>query len=59
MARFIIDLWLDGYDNEEKMISACIEYLNDSLTMTASSYKLIKIIKDDEDVFNDNSTKLS
>jgi len=40
MPRFIVDLWLDGYDTEEEMISACEEFIYEQLTFTASSVKI-------------------
>jgi hypothetical protein len=27
MPRFIVDIWLDGYDTEEEMIDACEEFI--------------------------------
>jgi len=36
MARFILDLWLDGYENEKDMEEACHEFIYDQLNMTAS-----------------------
>jgi len=40
MAKFVVDLWLDGYDSEEEMIVACKEFIYESLNMTASSVKV-------------------
>lgn len=46
MPRFIVDLWLDGYDTEEEMISACEEFIYEQLNFTASSVK-IELISED------------
>lgn len=37
MPKFIVDLWLDGYESEEEMREACAEFIHESLNMTASS----------------------
>lgn len=41
--KFIVDLWLDGYDSEEEMQIACEEFIYDSLNMTSSSVKIERI----------------
>lgn len=43
MPKFIVDLWLDGYDTEEEMVKACEEFIYEQLNMTASSVKIKKI----------------
>jgi hypothetical protein len=43
MPRFIVDLWLDGYENEEEMADACEEFIHDQLSFTASSVKIERI----------------
>lgn len=40
MPKFIVDLWLDGYETEEEMEAACKEFIYDSLNFTASSVKI-------------------
>jgi hypothetical protein len=40
MAKFVVDLFLDGYDSEKEMIDACKEFIYDSCNMTASSVKV-------------------
>jgi hypothetical protein len=37
MPRFIVDLWLDGYETEEDMIEACEDFIYEQLNMTSSS----------------------
>lgn len=46
MPRFVIDLWLDGYESEEEMKAACKEFLEDQLDFSASSVKVMS--EDDE-----------
>jgi hypothetical protein len=43
MPRFIVDLWLDGYETEEEMEAACEEFIYDQLNFTASSVKVTKM----------------
>jgi len=43
MPRFIVDLWLDGYETEEEMEAACEEFIYEQLTMTASSVTIERI----------------
>ena len=43
MPKFIVDIWLDGYDSEEAMEEACEEFIYEQLNMTASSVKITKI----------------
>jgi hypothetical protein len=40
MPKFIVDLWLDGYDTEEEMIDACQEFIYEQLDFSASSVKI-------------------
>lgn len=35
--KFIVDLWLDGYNNDDEMEKACIEFIQESLDFSASS----------------------
>ena len=43
--KFIVDLWLDGYDTEEEMKEACIKFIEDQLDMTASSVKVMEYVE--------------
>lgn len=43
MAKFIVELWLDGYDSEEEMEKACVEFIYEQLNMTASCVKITKV----------------
>lgn len=45
MPKFIVDLWLDGYETEEEMEEACEEFIYDQLNMTASSVKVERLDK--------------
>ncbi len=51
MAKFIVDLWLDGYDTEDEMINACFEFINEQLNFSASSVKVERY--EDEPTCND------
>ena len=42
MSKFIVELWLDGYETNEEMEGACLEFIEDQLNITASSVKVEK-----------------
>lgn len=46
--KFIVDLELDGYESEEEMKMACIEFIKDQLDFSASSVTV--------EVFEDETT---
>jgi hypothetical protein len=50
-ARITIDLWLDGYNTDEEMFEACIEFVRDQLDGTASSVTIVdkKLISEECD----------
>ena len=50
MPRYIVDLWLDGYETEEEVEEACDEFLYEQLNMTASSVTFRKINDSDTDI---------
>ena len=50
MAKFLVDLWLDGYESEEEMEEACYEFISEELNMTASSVRVTKLT---EEKYND------
>ena len=50
MPRYIVDLWLDGYETEEEIEEACDEFLYEQLNMTASSVTFRKINDSDTDL---------
>ena len=43
MAKFIVDLWLDGYEDEKQRTDAEKEFIYEQLNMTASSVKIIEL----------------
>ena len=43
MPRFIIELWMDGYETEKEMEEACEEFIYDQLNFSASSVQIKKI----------------
>ena len=55
MPKYIVDLWLDGYDTEEEMTKACDEFIYDQLNFTASSVRVKRI--EEEDYQQLNSSK--
>lgn len=50
MARFVIDLWLDGYEDDEEMARACEEFIQEQLDFAGSGVKIVKRLRDDEEV---------
>lgn len=40
MPKFIVDLWLDGYETEEEMIAACKEFIYDQLNFSGSGVEI-------------------
>ncbi len=47
MAKFIVEMWMDGYEDEEEMAEACAEFMRDQLDFSASSVTITRI-EDDE-----------
>jgi len=43
MPKFIVGLWMDGYDTEEEMEEACEEFIHEQLNFAASYVQIIKI----------------
>lgn len=43
MPKFIVDLWMDGYDSEEEMEKACEEFIYEQLDFSASSVRVERI----------------
>ncbi len=37
--KFVVDLWLDGYDNDADLQKACLEFIKENLDFSASSVK--------------------
>ena len=40
MPKFIVDLWLDGYETEEQMVEACQEFIREQLNFSGSSVEV-------------------
>jgi hypothetical protein len=36
MPKFIVDLWLDGYEDEKELEKACKEFIKEQLNFAAS-----------------------
>ena len=47
MPRFIVDLWLDGYETEEEMAAACEEFIYEQLDFSASSVTIARVKEED------------
>lgn len=43
MPKYLVDLWLDGYETEEEENEACIAFIKEQLDFSASSVKVIKL----------------
>lgn len=43
--KMLIDLWMDGYDNDKQMKDACIAYVQDQLDSTGTSVKVLWVDK--------------
>ena len=46
MPRFIVEIWLDGYESEEEMAAACKEFIYEQLDFSASSVTITEIKED-------------
>lgn len=49
MPKFIVDLWLDGYDTEEEMAAACEEFIYDQLNFSGSGVTITRVTEDNGD----------
>lgn len=43
MTKFVVDLWLDGYEDEEEHAKACEEFIAESLNFSASSVRVHRL----------------
>jgi len=43
MPKFIVDLWLDGYESEEEMEKACEEFIYEQLNFAGSGVTIQKV----------------
>ena len=48
MTKFIVDLWLDGYETEEEHDAACKDFIYEQLNFSASSVDIIEMEDKDE-----------
>lgn len=49
MAKFIIDVWMDGYESEEEMIKACPDFIYEALDSAGTSVSIIPLNEQDID----------
>jgi hypothetical protein len=52
MAKFVVDLWLDGYETQEEMEKACEVFIYQQLNFTGSSVK-VSMFDNDEKIKGD------
>lgn len=45
MAKFVIDLWLDGYESEEEMADGCLKFIRDALNFSGSGVTVRELTK--------------
>ncbi len=43
MPKFIVEMWMDGYETEEEMKAACKEFMYEQLDFSASSVKITEL----------------
>ena len=43
MGYYLVDLWLDGYDNDEDREKAELEFIKEQLDMCSSSVKVAEV----------------
>lgn len=55
--KMLIEVYLDGYETEEQMNAACVEFVKDSLDGTASSVRILW--KEGDEKKNQNPTECS
>lgn len=48
MPKYIVELYLDGYNTEKEMEDACAEYIYDQLNMAAACVKITRMLNDDQ-----------
>lgn len=53
MAKYLVDLWLDGYESEEQMNEACAEFIYDQLNMTSSGVEIKEVEENINFITND------
>ena len=46
MGKYLVELWLDGYDDEEKREEAELEFIQEQLDFSGSSVKVTKVTED-------------
>jgi len=49
MPKFIVEIWLDGYESEEEMAAACKEFIYEQLNFSASSVTVTEIKENEND----------
>jgi len=44
--KFIVNLWLDGYETEEEMETTCLEFIRERLDMAASCVSVTRYLEE-------------
>lgn len=55
MPKFIVDLWLDGYNTEEEMTVACEKFIYDQLNFSGSGVEIARIQEDNIETISDQT----
>ena len=53
MARFIVDLWLDGYDTDQEADIACQQFIEENLDTSVGQVSVTRITDDEYDMIMD------
>ncbi len=48
MPRFLVELWLDGYEDDSTMTAACLEFIQEQLDFSGSSVTVEPLTTTDE-----------
>lgn len=51
MPKYMVDIWMDGYDSEEEMERACEDFIHSQLDLSAGHAKITKV-PDSEDLLS-------
>lgn len=54
MTKFVIDLWLDGYETEEEMVAGCKEFIENALNFSGSSISIRELTEFEVKLLKDN-----
>lgn len=55
MAKFIVEMWLDGYEKKEDMDTACMEFIQEELNMASSGVTVTQMPEEKPVVVDDDA----